>query len=502
MENPELPDSLQWKKKVLRSFSTKFVLLLFIFLMVPIIIYGQLQSADERQKTLLLQSLQDQGKILAESLRGRLANLNAEKIATLSDELRSFSTNRFRVKLLFQPVKGEKRDTVLYVASMPPISAEYLQTERKELIASGILGRVRDTCEANQALATHHVNPAGEREILTSVIPLKTQAGCWIVLTATSTEEMAGAALDKPYWKSPEILFATVIYLLMALVVASLFFAAWQNVRRFAKQAQDIRNRETNTSFSVLNRIPELDSVAKEFDALVESMQRLADSIYQAAEENAHAFKTPIAVISQSIEPLKRAVADKDANASRALERISRALERLDSLIGTARYLEKTTAMLLDVRKHSLRLDLLLEEIFCGYTQTLLSENVRIHLQLEGPMTVMANEEMIETMVENLLDNAVSFSPAQGTVNGRLSIDGNMARLAIEDEGPGVPDEILPQIFERHFSQRDAAKADDETHFGIGLWTVQRCCEALGGNVRAENLPKRGLRVTLWLPRA
>ena len=77
--------------------------------------------------------------------------------------------------------------------------------------------------------------------------------------------------------------------------------------------------------------------------------------------------------------------------------------------------------------------------------------------------------------------------------------------ITVEDQGPGVPEDKLEQIFERYYSERgvtgdESALDPGEAHFGIGLWIVRRNVEAIGGSVAAENGPGGGLRVRLRLP--
>jgi two-component system sensor histidine kinase ChvG len=106
--------------------------------------------------------------------------------------------------------------------------------------------------------------------------------------------------------------------------------------------------------------------------------------------------------------------------------------------------------------------------------------------------------------VENVVDNAVSFSPPRGTIRVHARREGRRARMVIEDEGPGVSSDRLNRIFDRYYSVRPfAGKASgSKNNFGIGLWIVRRNVEAMGGRVYAENRKPNGLRMTIELPAA
>jgi len=129
------------------------------------------------------------------------------------------------------------------------------------------------------------------------------------------------------------------------------------------------------------------------------------------------------------------------------------------------------------------------------------------HVTLVGTIAphvvIHANEEMVETVVENVLNNAVSFSPDGESIGIRLEARGAFAELVIGDSGPGVPAEDLTRIFDRYFSHRpdDVEPHDDQgTHFGIGLWIARRNVEALGGTIQAENRRPNGLLLRINLP--
>ncbi len=113
---------------------------------------------------------------------------------------------------------------------------------------------------------------------------------------------------------------------------------------------------------------------------------------------------------------------------------------------------------------------------------------------------------MLETVIENLLDNAISFSPPGGEVTLSLDADAAGAIITVEDQGPGVPDDKLDRIFDRYYTDRDPADAApggiENAHFGIGLWIARRNVEAIGGGIAAESRPGGGLRVRLRLPAA
>ena len=183
---------------------------------------------------------------------------------------------------------------------------------------------------------------------------------------------------------------------------------------------------------------------------------------------------------------------------------IERALERLGSLVNAARRLDEAAADLMKARLHRLDLADFARQMADAYDRLHAEQGLRVTARTGGPAMVAATEESLEAVLENLLDNALSFSPPAGTVRVTVAAAGDNIQLSVEDEGPGVPPEQLPRIFRRNYSHRpeEPGAVDDLPHFGIGLAVVRRNIELLGGRVSAENVAGAGLRVTVTLPSA
>jgi two-component system, OmpR family, sensor histidine kinase ChvG len=134
----------------------------------------------------------------------------------------------------------------------------------------------------------------------------------------------------------------------------------------------------------------------------------------------------------------------------------------------------------------------------------LASRDLAITADLLPGLNVLGSQAMIETVLDNLIDNAVSFSPAGGEVLVHLSHDGRFAHLIVSDRGAGVPEGQIERIFERYYSERrdDPAGEAPGSYFGIGLWIARRNVEAMGGTIFAENRSPHGLQVHVRLPLA
>ena len=225
----------------------------------------------------------------------------------------------------------------------------------------------------------------------------------------------------------------------------------------------------------------------------------------QAAEDNAHAFKGPIATIRQAIEQPLRQALSRDKILHDSLWTVSCALDRLDGLVQSARYLDTAAAELLEPQLSQVDLSALTRSFVRSYVTMHSARQVRLDVDVADEIVVLAQPETLEAILETIVDNALSFSPTGGRVLVRLEHDGNEAIATVEDEGPGVALDRLESIFDRYYTHRPASSSDvgqstDSQHFGIGLWLARQYAVSLGGTITASNREPHGLRVTVVLP--
>jgi two-component system sensor histidine kinase ChvG len=521
---------------VWRSLVARLVLLAGAFVVVPMIIYDQFQAADGQKQQLMMQTVRDRGLLISRALEPILQRADSIPYFRLGEELARFASGPISLKLLFRPAQTRETVGFFYIASAPPVSTDLLDFERQRLIDDGTLLRLAQSCAGDVPLGLRLELPGGRSELLTSITPVLTPGGCWALVVSNRLDELGDHTLGRPYWRSPEVQIAGVIYVVFAMLTLGIFFGLWRSLIRFGRTAREIHSDRGEGSFADRNRIPELTEVAREFDRLVATLRGSAENIRRAAEDTAHAFKTPIGIIRQSIEPIRRRLEGGDLRGKQAVTAVESALDKLDGLVAATRRLDETTADLLDPPRHRVDLSALARMLVNSYVAAQAPGAPKVVGEIAPGIAIAGGADMIETIIENLVDNAVSFSPPGGEVRVGLSRRGATAVLTIEDRGPGVPADRLERIFERYYSQRpgqvrmtaaldaasdaagdgatgtpgkvaigaaadgDAPNAGGPSHFGIGLWLVRRNVEALGGRVWAENRSGGGLRVTVELP--
>lgn len=126
-------------------------------------------------------------------------------------------------------------------------------------------------------------------------------------------------------------------------------------------------------------------------------------------------------------------------------------------------------------------------------------EAARVTLKIETVATTLRGERVLlrEALV-NLLQNALVFSSVGGAVTLRCAADRGRVTFSVEDNGPGVPDYALPQVFDRFYSLPRPGSTRKST--GLGLALVREIAHLHGGDATLENRPEGGARAVLWLP--
>jgi two-component system sensor histidine kinase ChvG len=484
------------------SFSLKLSLLAVILLTVPVVLYWQFRRYEHEQAAILRSALDQTSRLIVAILRPHLLDFPKEGPQELRNALASAAVAGISVKILLRPAVG---DHFFYIMSSPPVSLAYLGKEQGALMRSGIFDSLTPTCNRASDVPVRFINPAGKPELLTSMTPVLVSNNCWVVVTSVSAGSIAQAQRGS-FLKTKSVIRAMmVIYILSTVLVAWLFLHLWRNVKRFRRAARRIRLRHGSVSFGEVNTIPELRGVAEDFDSLVLALLESQLFIRRAAEENAHALKAPLAVIAQSIEPLKRDIGWHTPAAVRSVQLIERSVARLDAVVSAAREVESAVADVIYPECSLIDLSNFLTSLLDGYELSLAPQRKHLITVIAPSVHAYANEDIMEVVIENLLENAASFTKEGGEIEVTLHTDREFAHIRVADRGPGVDPHHLERIFDRYVSYRSSFSNRDEQlqimthHQGLGLWIVKRNVEGLGGTVAARNRPEGGFEVIVSL---
>ena len=368
--------------------------------------------------------------------------------------------------------------------------------------------RVTDYPEAEEALLGtlgSAIRDAGDGGlVLTVAVPvqrLKRVQGA--LLLSTRSDD-----IDKSV---REVRFAILKAFAIALaitVLLSLYFARTiaRPVRRLAQAADLVRvgrgRSVTIPEFS--RRSDEIGRLSGALKTMTDALLERMDAVERFAIDVAHEIKNPLTSVRSAVETAIRV--DDPQKRDKLLNVIANDVARLDRLISDIAEASRLDAQL--SRAEATRLDLarLLETLVEVYGETRADHSPRLIFEQVGDESFEIDgvEDQLVQVMRNLIANAVSFSPPDGTITLRLAREADRVLLSVEDEGAGVPPDKCEAIFERFYTLRPEGEKFG-MHSGLGLSISKQIVEAHGGTIAAENRQDAdgriiGARLTVRLP--
>ena len=480
------------------------MVLVGIFVALPVVLYGQFESADRQMRDLVTRAIQDRSALIAEALAPKLTSGDKSARASLNDDLAKYSSDGTILKLMFQPGEERHAGRFYFVASAPKIRADEIAAELDELGQRGILQRISDACMWDAANEIRYKQANGTVELLTSIIPIRAADGCWVLTSTHTTSEFLNTSIGRPYWETREIRVAAAIYLVLAVIALLVAVSIRLSLRRFRDVAAEIsQGRIGDNAFSHRNVVPELSSVARDFDKLVHDLgaspSRSARTPRTRRIPSRRRSPPSAPPSSRCGAPCRSTMR---APSARSRSSIPRSTRLLDLVIAAQRH-DISTAELIEAPRLPTDFTQLVGDAALHFREILATKDIRLIRRLDERAIVRAGQGMLETVLQCVLENAISFSPRGGTIIVTLTVNSETVELQVDDEGPGVDPAKIPHMFERYFSSRpeDDQNAPPSGHAGLGLWIVRRNVETLGGRVSAANRIGGGLSISISLPR-
>ncbi len=225
--------------------------------------------------------------------------------------------------------------------------------------------------------------------------------------------------------------------------------------------------------------------------------QRFAQ-LQQFTADASHELRTPIAAIQTNVQVLLMdPTVTRDQQ--RGLEAIERLSQRLGILVGDLLFLARNEGPLPTLDRQQLDLGLLLLELVEEQQPLADQKKLTLSLHLGTLVPVLGNGEQLARLVLNLISNALSYTPAGGTVSIRAWCENEHCYIAVQDTGIGIAPEDQAQVFER-FYRVDQARARSQGGTGLGLAIAQTIARNHGGAITLESSPRQGSIFTLRLP--
>jgi len=276
---------------------------------------------------------------------------------------------------------------------------------------------------------------------------------------------------------------------------------ALRPLMRLADVARSIDIGDLRPRLPIRGARDELDVVATAFNDTLGRLQHAVGEMRQFSTALAHELRTPLAALRGEVEMAMR----QSGGADEAGRRFASQLEEIDKLkrlIDQVLTLARAEAGEIQLAPQAIDLGELARGLVDQLEPVAQAKGVGLRSEpVDARVVVDADPNWLERLVLNLIDNAIKFTPAGGTITVSVLRSEGSARLAVQDTGIGIAPDLIPQIFERFF-RVDPARSPGVEGVGLGLSLVKWIVVRHHGRIEVDSEPGRGSTFTVFLPLA
>ena len=441
------------------------------------------------------ENLLAQAKLTAAALRGQPLPLQlAEPYSQTTNALPGIHTR----------ILGEQGAVIF---SLPLLAnAETVQSPAAENTNAITQAELLQRSEIQQALlgkpaaAIRSVSTAGNRRVLYAAAPILASGSGVVVgiVYLASPLPSTGLPIDILWQFAGAVLLA----ILLASVAGTLLARSIaQPIELVAHAAHSVSSGNLNEKVPVDKRISELNGLGQAFNAMTSSLRQSEIAKSAFISDVTHELRTPLTVIKGTLETLEDGAIDDLAGRGALLTSMQSETERLIRLVNDLLVLTRADAGTLRLNIQDLDLGgLALSR--CEHFSTLTVPR-KIRMNVIGgdlrKINVLGDRDRMVQVLDNLLDNAIRYSPSGSTITVEISAQNTEGQCTVRDSGPGIPEKHLPFIFER-FYRADASRDRHTGGAGLGLAIVRALLLAQGGRISAQSAVGSGTVISFWLP--
>ncbi|MFQ5877594.1 MAG: sensor histidine kinase [Acidobacteriota bacterium] len=440
------------------------------------------------------------GSVLFLALREfLLRKVDASLMALAETEVASAFDDPLREVHLHEPVPGLGSPGVGQIDKMVQI----LALSGEVIARSSNLGplqlphspKVRDRVRRGRAVFETVADFHGQKVRIVSV-PVRLGGEVKYVL-------QVGASLEGVRSTMSEILWLLAVLGTTSLVLSTtsgylLARKSLRPIREIANQARHIGETDLSRRLEPVSSDDEIENLTQVLNDMLSRVQVGLESQRQFLAGASHEIRSPLSVLKGEIEVALRR--SRDAEEYRAVLRSNlEEVNRLSRLVGDLLTLARIDYGGIHLRREPLRIGTMLADAVERNRPRALSRGQTIRMDESGDAIVEADADLIRQLFDNLLDNALKYSPRGAEVRARIRCGDGLARIEVRDTGPGIPASELDRIFER-FYRCDRARSGDPAGTGLGLSICKWITEAHRGRIGVRSREGEGSTFVVEIP--
>ncbi len=343
---------------------------------------------------------------------------------------------------------------------------------------------------------------ADHQLVISVAVPVqRVRATVGVLLLSTAPGEIDSIVAQERWGVLRIALVAAAVTIILSLLLASTIAGPLRRLSEAAEKVQTSpQSREEIPDFTY--RTDEVGHLSRALRSMTSSLYNRIEAIERFAADVAHELKNPLTSLRSAVETLPRAKRPEDVERLNAI--IQHDVRRLDRLISDISNASRLDAELARESSQQVDIEKLAEAMVSIQHDLAAQHEVNVVLdkrQGKFPATALGHDSRLAQVFNNLIDNAVSFSPKGGTVTVGLTTSDDRIVATVKDEGPGIRGDIS-RIFQRFYTDRPDGEHFGD-HSGLGLAISKQIIDAHRGTISAANRDDRsGALFTVTLPRA
>ena len=319
-------------------------------------------------------------------------------------------------------------------------------------------------------------------------VPIRSSSGAAVGIailsqTADSNEALLGKLTDI-------YVFLSVLAVVLAGLVIGVFVKRQNGpLKEMAKTARAFGHGELDARVDIPKNYPsEVEELALAFNNMASSLQKSEYQRQEFVANVSHELKTPMTTIGGYIDGILDGTIPPEKS-RHYMQIVSDETKRLSRLVRSMLDISQLQQEQGIPEEKKVRFDLeeCAGQVLITFEQKITSKNVEVEVEMpEHPVYILANQDYITQVIYNLLDNAVKFCPAEGTVGLRIREGSDKAYISIYNDGETIPAQELPLVFDR-FHKLDKSRTQNRDGWGLGLYIVKTIVCSHGENISVSS---------------